>query len=186
MPGRTAGHIFCGYFKFQFSGQCPLTLRDFRPAIIATPSGPPGSLLLFKFQFIALLGLEICRTSGATAAAGRKRFPRGWCSAQRIKILMIAGGNHSLIHSCQESALRNRFLTEEEFGQKSNCIVDVSGLGSGNAFRGLCRIPHVRLPPAFLFRPRCRSATFPPGEGMRRTAALSAQWVDTFHFPTER
>ena len=61
--------------------------------------------------------------------------------------------------SCQESALRNRFLTEEECGKKTNCIVDVSGLGSGNAFRGLCRIPHVRLPPAFLFRPRCRSAT---------------------------
>ena len=24
-------------------------------------------------------------------------FPRGWCSAQRIKIIMIAGGNHTLI-----------------------------------------------------------------------------------------
>ena len=22
-------------------------------------------------------------------------FPRGWCSAQRIKIIMIAGGNHT-------------------------------------------------------------------------------------------
>ena len=28
-----------------------------------------------------------------------------------------------------------------------------------------------KLPPAFLIRPRCRSATFPPGEGFYRTAA---------------
>ena len=39
-------------FKFQFCGQCPLTMRDFRPASIVTPLGPPGSLLRFKFQFI--------------------------------------------------------------------------------------------------------------------------------------
>ena len=32
---------------------------------------------LCKFQFIALLDFEICRTSGATAAAGRNGFPRG-------------------------------------------------------------------------------------------------------------
>ena len=25
-------------------------------------------------------------------------FPRGWCSAQRIKIKMIAGGNHTIIY----------------------------------------------------------------------------------------
>ena len=30
-------------------------------------------------------------------------FPRGWCSAQRIQNPMIAGGNHTLIPSCQKT-----------------------------------------------------------------------------------
>ena len=42
-------------FKFQFSGQCPLTFRDFRPAEFVTPLGLPDSLLRFKFQFSVLL-----------------------------------------------------------------------------------------------------------------------------------
>jgi len=30
---------------------------------------------------------------------------KGWCSAQRIKIAMIAGGNHTTIYRCQPSRL---------------------------------------------------------------------------------
>ena len=45
------------------------------------------------------------------------RFPRGWCSAQRIYNPMIAGGNHTTIPSCRQSALRNRLVTEEECGR---------------------------------------------------------------------
>ena len=40
--------------------------------------------------------LEFC-----ALARERHRFPRGWCSAQRIKIQMIAGGNHTIIYSCR-------------------------------------------------------------------------------------
>jgi len=47
------GCLLKNVFKFQFSGQCPLTMRDFRPASIVTPLGSPDSLLRFKFQFIA-------------------------------------------------------------------------------------------------------------------------------------
>ena len=43
----------------------------------------------------------------------------GWCSAQQIQNPMIAGGNHTLIPSCRQSALRNRLVTEEECGRKS-------------------------------------------------------------------
>ena len=32
------------------------------------------------------------------SAQRAQRLPLGWCSAQRIQILMIAGGNHSAIH----------------------------------------------------------------------------------------
>ena len=42
-----------------------------------TPLGVPGSLPCCKFQFIVLFGFEICRTFGATAAAGRLGFSRG-------------------------------------------------------------------------------------------------------------
>jgi hypothetical protein len=41
-------------FKFQFGGESPQTIRAFRPAKNSTPLGSPGSLLRFKFQFIAL------------------------------------------------------------------------------------------------------------------------------------
>ena len=33
---------------------------------------------------------------------------RGWCSAQRIKIPMIAGGNHTLIHGFVKNPLMSR------------------------------------------------------------------------------
>ena len=44
-------------FKFQFSGQWPLTLRAFRPASIVTPLGVPGSLPCCKFQFVVPFGI---------------------------------------------------------------------------------------------------------------------------------
>ena len=154
------------FYKFQFSGQCPLTLRDVLAGNNRYTIGPT--------RFVPAVQISVYRSVGI----GNMSHLR--CDSGRRPQTLPPGG------SCQESALRNRFLTEEECGKKTNCIVDVSGLGSGNAFRGLCRIPHVRLPPAFLFRPRCRSATFPPGEGMRRTAALSARRADTFKFTTAR
>ena len=46
-----------------------------------------------------------------------KRFPRGWCSAQRIQNPMIAGGNHTTIPSCHGVALKSRPMTDEECGQ---------------------------------------------------------------------
>ena len=39
-----------------------------------------------------------------------KRFPRGWCSAQRIINPMIAGGNHTTIPSCQKSGPKGPFF----------------------------------------------------------------------------
>ena len=45
------------------------------------------------------------------------RFPRGWCSAQRIQNPMIAGGNHTTIPSCHGVALKSRPMTDEECGR---------------------------------------------------------------------
>ena len=44
------------------------------------------------------------------------RFPRGWCSAQRIQNPMIAGGNHTTFPSCDGTAIGGA-MTEEEFGR---------------------------------------------------------------------
>ena len=46
---------------------------------------PPGRRFLHhvKFQFIAQLDFEICRTSGATAAGGRFSFSRGEAVSER-------------------------------------------------------------------------------------------------------
>ena len=35
---------------------------------------------------------------------------QGWCSAQRIRILMIAGGNHTIIHAVM--AVSRKAMTE--------------------------------------------------------------------------
>ena len=62
-------------------------------------------LLYSKFQFIVLLDLETCRTSGATAAAGRNGFPRG-----------------EAVTKC-----KLHFVTDEECGRKSYGFLTISG-----------------------------------------------------------
>ena len=44
--------------------------------------------------------MEWCSNMGAgeLALTAPKPFPRGWCSAQRIKIVIIASGNDTIIH----------------------------------------------------------------------------------------
>ena len=37
--------------------------------------------------------------------------PLGWCAAQRIKIAMIAGGNHTTIHAVTALAVTERALS---------------------------------------------------------------------------
>ena len=39
-----------------------------------------------------------------------------WCSAQRIKMSMIAGGNHTEMNSWQRSCLRGRKRAVQEAG----------------------------------------------------------------------
>ena len=60
---------------------------------------------MFKFQFVVLLDLETCRTSGATAAAGRNSFPRG-----------------EAVTKC-----KLHFVTDEECGRKSYGFLTISG-----------------------------------------------------------
>ena len=50
------------------------------------------------------------------SARSAHRFPRGWCSAQRIQNPMIAGGNHTTIPSCHGTAIGGA-MTDEECGR---------------------------------------------------------------------
>jgi hypothetical protein len=59
----------------------------------------------FKFQFVVLLDLETCRTSGATAAAGRNGFHGG-----------------EAVTKCNL-----HFVTDEECGRKSYGFLAISG-----------------------------------------------------------
>ena len=60
---------------------------------------------------------EYRKTKSAPLGAPN-RFPRGWCSAQRIQNPMIAGGNHTTIPSCHGVALKSRPMTDEECGRQ--------------------------------------------------------------------
>ena len=102
-------------------------------------------------------------------AGAPQMLPRGWCSAQRIKNPMIAGGNHTTIPSCRQSALRNRLVTEEECGRKCSMTGNPKTYSSllfcnrpfwrPDALRGISvRRPHSSSDPF--------GATFPPGEGI--------------------
>ena len=81
------------------------------------------------------------------------RFPRGWCSAQRIINPMIAGGNHTTIPSCRQSALRNRLVTEEECGRQRWMIGNLKAYSCAS-YPTLVEVCYVvrtfRFPPAFL------------------------------------
>ena len=56
-----------------------------------------------------------------TEESGRRRgILKGWCAAQRIKIYMIAGGNHTLIKQpCTEAPLKPASLGTFLPGQES-------------------------------------------------------------------
>jgi len=51
-----------------------------------------------KSKAIRRIKLPWLRSEAPTKCAPGEVPRRGWCSAQRIKICMIAGGNHTLIH----------------------------------------------------------------------------------------
>ena len=58
--------------------------------------------------------------------------PWGWCSAQRIKIVMIAGGNHTSV-SCREAA-KGVTLVTLSCNHSTNHTPSVSPTG--------CQLPH--------------------------------------------
>ena len=106
---------------------------------------------------------------GVPAGRAKSLLP-GWCSAQRIKNPLIAGGNHTTIPSCRQSVPRNRLVTEEECGRQCNVFgyVKTSTWASSSwrhrwrsvIFYGLSGSrPHSSPDPL----PR---ATLPPGEGI--------------------
>ena len=84
--------------------------------------------------------------------------------------------------SCQKSALRNRFLTEEECRQKGWLRYkyktwEILTFQQTFAFPLSQVISRIPLPPSL------RSATFPPGEGMRLRRHLTDKWqFCTLHF----
>ena len=77
----------------------------------ALRAGTPGTA--FPTGFISTHAAPTRRGDSQIARrrnAAQNRFPRGWCSAQRIYNPMIAGGNHTTIPSCQKNGPKGPFF----------------------------------------------------------------------------
>ena len=111
----------------------------------------------------------MCRPCGATAPYGRNTFPRGRCVAQRIGILMIAGGNHSLI---TRRVGRGMATSHKKNAVKAKwCSVKIRTISIN--FPGFLNISLFLFSHKKWFRKAISCASFPPGEAiLRRTAAL--------------
>ena len=108
------------------------------------------------------------------------RFPRGWCSAQRIQNPMIAGGNHTTIPSCHGVALKSHPMTDEECGRLSESQHNISDILSGwMQDRTMAKVlkylkqEHCRPHSSSVRKSVSKSRfpdSFPPGEAMGAAA----------------
>ena len=119
----------------------------------------------------------MCRPDGATAPYGRNTFPRGEggpaCGrAQRIKIIMIAGGNHSLI---TRRVGRGMATSYERNAEKAKwCNVEIRTISTNCP--GFLNISPFLFSHKKWFRRAISCASFPPGEAiLRRIAALGGR-----------
>ena len=119
----------------------------------------------------------MCRPDGATAPYGRNTFPRGEggpaCGrAQRIKIIMIAGGNHSLI---TRRVGRGMATSYERNAEKAKwCNVEIRTI-STNCPR-ISKHFAVPLQSQEMVPKRHFLCQLPPGEAiLRRIAALGGR-----------
>ena len=101
--------VCSGGLALESSGESPLTVRDFSTAVIGTSSG------LSRFVTAVVNDRKERNVDSQPHSTAKYlpiellirlitvvTIPSGWCSAQRIKIFMIAGGNHTSIYSGQK------------------------------------------------------------------------------------